>query len=122
MSPWIPELFAAIDRMDAEAFAAYIEPTGTFTFGNWPASQGTTAIVAAVGGFFQSIASLSHTLTNVWEVPDWVLVRGEVTYTRKDGSTITLPFFDAFRMAPSGKVADYLIYMDVGPLYAPPAA
>lgn len=119
MSPWIRELFLSIDRMDAVGFASFIEPNGTFKFGNWPPSVGTAAIEAAVGGFFGTIAGLSHNVTEAWEVPGWALVRGEVTYTRKDGSTLTLPFFDAFRMSPGGKVQDYLIYMDVNPLYAP---
>lgn len=119
MSPWIPALFAAIDRMDADAFVSYIEPNGSFTFGNGPAAVGTEAIRQAVGGFFLSIGGLKHSLRQVWEVPGHALVQGEVTYTRQDGSRITLPFFDVFALGASGKIAQYLIYMDVNPLFAP---
>ena len=116
-SPWIHDLFDTIDRMDAAAFASFITEDGVFAFGNNPPAVGREAITAAVGGFYQAIAGLSHTLTEVWETPTAVLVEGRVTYTRHDGSTLTLPFFDVFRMR-GGAVREYLIYMDINPLFA----
>jgi hypothetical protein len=40
-----------------------------------------------------------------------------VTYTRLDGSTVTLPFVDVFHFRGS-QIARYQIYMDVNPLFA----
>jgi hypothetical protein len=40
-----------------------------------------------------------------------------VTYTRHDGSILTVPFADVFLMA-GDKVRDYRVYMDASALYA----
>jgi hypothetical protein len=41
----------------------------------------------------------------------------ELTYARHDGSTITLPFVDVFNLD-ADRIANYKIFMDIGPLYA----
>jgi hypothetical protein len=43
------------------------------------------------------------------------------TYTRKDASEATLPFADVLGIH-GVEVFDYRIYLDVTPLFAPPAA
>ena len=54
----------------------------------------------------------------MWVLPDTIFYKGEVTYTRHDGSTITLPYFNVFGM--DGElIKDYQIYMDINPLYNP---
>ncbi len=117
---WITELFGVIDSKDAAAFGNFLTPDGTFRFGNAPPVQGRNEITAAVHGFFSTIASLSHDLQDVWEFGDDVICRGEVTYGRHDGSSVTLPFADVFRMQ-DALISDYRIYMDIAPLYADPS-
>ena len=75
------------------------------------------AIALAVGGFFDSIAGLSHTVNNVWTGPGNVMCEGEVCYTRRDGKQVTIPFADAFDVA-GEKISGYRIYTDMAPLYA----
>jgi hypothetical protein len=41
----------------------------------------------------------------------------EITYERRDGSRITLPCVDVFRLS-NGLIADYRAYMDINPLFA----
>ena len=117
---WITHAFQTIDAMDAVAFAALIAEDGSFVMGNAPPVVGRKAIVEIVGGFFGAIAGLSHSLDTAWVGSDSVSVNGVVTYTRHDGSTVALPFCDVFRMK-GAVVQDWLIYMDVNPLFAPPA-
>jgi limonene-1,2-epoxide hydrolase len=62
------------------------------------------------------VHALRHRLLGVWTLPDVVFCEGEVTYTRKDHSEITLPFFNVFKVQ-DGKVREYSIYADVTPLY-----
>ncbi len=119
MSDRIRDVFAAIDRMDPEGFAAFFEEDGTFKFGNAAPAVGRGSVRDAVGAFFSTINGLSHTLEDVWEPEGWALARGTVTYTRKDASTLTLPVLSAMRLAPSGQIRDYLVYMDVNPLFNP---
>jgi ketosteroid isomerase-like protein len=50
-----------------------------------------------------------------------VVVEGNVTYTRQDGSQLTLPFADVLETR-DGKVSNYRIYIDIAPLFAPAGA
>jgi len=110
-------LFASIDANDAAAFVAYLTDDAVFRFGSAPPVQGRAAIKAAVDGFFGTIAGCSHDVQKVLSSGSTQVCEGEVTYRRKDGSAITLPFTDVFEYD-GDLIAQYKIYMDVGPLYA----
>ena len=111
------KLFASIDRMDVESFLAFIAPNGTFRFGSAPPVRGRAAIREAVGGFFESIAGLRHDVQRVVTDDGVAMIEGEATYTRHDGSRISLPFVNVFEFEGT-LVSDYRIYIDIGPLYA----
>lgn len=114
---WIDALFAAIDGKDAENFVGFLTEDACFAFGNLPALAGRAAIRDFVAAFFAGIRAVSHRVPDVWQADDTVICRGEVTYTRHDGSTLTVPFANIFRMA-GGKVRDYRIYADASALHA----
>jgi ketosteroid isomerase-like protein len=116
----LTDLFRSIDAKDAVRFAAFLTPDATFRFGNAPPVTGRTAIAQAVEGFFGTIRALEHNLREHWQGPDSLVCEGEVTYTRHDGTRLTVPFVDVFRLR-AGLIQDYLIYMDITPLYAPAA-
>lgn len=113
----VRELFAAIDAMDMPAFLGHLAPEASFRFGSAPAVTGREAIGAAVGEFFSTIAGLSHELTLMLEQGDTLVCEGKVTYTRADGSTVTLPFADVFDYE-GELIGAYKIYADISPLYA----
>jgi limonene-1,2-epoxide hydrolase len=46
-----------------------------------------------------------------------VACEGEVTYTRHDGSKITLPFVNIFEVS-AGLITLYRVYIDIAPLFA----
>ncbi len=110
-------LFAAIDAKDPEAFVGFLTGDALFRFGSAPAVQGRDAICAAVGAFFDSIAGLSHVVNKTLVDGATMVCEGEVTYTRLDGTSVTLPFTDVFEYE-GDLIAEYKIYMDVSPLYA----
>ncbi len=113
----LQELFAAIDARDPERFVGFLTEDAIFRFGSAPAVQGHEAIRRAVSEFFATITGLNHSVTNSLAHNDTLVCEGEVTYTRHDGSTVTLPFADAFELD-DGHISHYKIYMDIGPLYA----
>ncbi len=115
---WLPSLFGAIDAADAGSFCAYLTDDATFRFGNAPPVQGRSAIEQAVRQFFASIRRSRHQLGRVWPAADAVAVEGAVTYTRLDGTEITLPFADTLVLR-GDRIAEYYIYIDITPLYAP---
>ena len=111
------KLFVSIDAMDTEGFLGFIAPGAEFRFGSTPPVQGHDAIRAAVEGFFSSFAALNHKLQRQVADGEAVVCEGEVTYTRHDGSKITLPFCNVFEID-NGLITLYRIYIDVAPLYA----
>ena len=117
MSDWVPALFESIDRMDANKFVTFLTEDSTFRFGNAQPVKGKRNVREAVAGFFASIKAISHNLLGTWKVGDIVFVQGEVTYTRKDDKTVSIPFFNLFKMN-GNLVSEYIIYVDVSPLYA----
>lgn len=119
--PFVAPLFRAIDAMDPDLFVSFLAEDAVFRFGSGPEVKGRQAIREAVAGFFGMIAGLRHRLIDTWSHPDAVICRGEVTYTRRDGSEVTLPFADVLRTR-GEKIGEYLIYMDVAPLFSPPAS
>lgn len=113
---WIDDLFAAIDAKDADRFASFITEEGAFQFGNAPTVTGRPAIREAVAGFFASIRALSHDVRDVDAGGGRVWSRGTVTYTRHDGSQLSVPFCNCFDMR-GDRVRHYQIYVDASALY-----
>jgi ketosteroid isomerase-like protein len=64
-----------------------------------------------------SIAAIRHELREVWAFNDAMVSQIEVTYTRKDQSTLTVPAVTIWRVR-NGQIDDYRIYIDVAPLFA----
>jgi ketosteroid isomerase-like protein len=112
---WITQLFASIDAMDPDAFVSFVTDDAVFRYGSNPPTEGKRAIREAVAGVFSMFRGIGHTLEGTWVHPDAVFVQGLVHYTRHDGSTITLPFLNCFKMR-GEKVREYLIYIDPTPL------
>ena len=110
-------LFAAIDALDAERFVALLHPQAVVQFGNSPPVQGRESIRETVAGFFGSIAAVKHQLADAWQPPGALICHGSVTYTRLDGSTLTVPFANVLGLE-DNRARDYRIYADISALYA----
>lgn len=110
-------LFAAIDARDAQAFAAFLADDAEFRFGNAPPVRGREAIEAYVGAFFEALGGVSHRVEALWVSDQKLTCHGEVTYQRRDGSALTVPFANVFYLA-EGRVARYLVFIDNSALFA----
>ena len=114
----IRELFRVIDAKDIEGFLSYLTPDAVFRFGNAPVAKGHGAIRDALAPFYASIASLEHTVNGTWIWPGTAFCLMEVVYTRLDGRRVTLPVSNTM-LIKGNLITDYLIYMDITPVYAP---
>lgn len=113
---WWERLFAVIDAGDAEGFARFFSPDGRFRFGNAPEVIGTVAIRTVAANFFGAIARCRHELGRTWEGAGSAVCEGRVTYTRRDGTLLEVPFVDVLDF--SGElVASYRIYVDISDLF-----
>jgi ketosteroid isomerase-like protein len=110
------ELFAAIDRRDAAAFAAFISPGGVFRFAGQTPVVGRDAVEAAVGAFFAAIGGIRHEVERSWALPGALVCEGRVTYTRLDGSTLEVPFANVLTLA-DDLIGEYLVFVDAHALF-----
>ncbi len=115
---WVRELFSSVDNMDTEAFLDFLEDDALFRFGSEQTITGKEAIRETIEAFFASIKGLRHEILETWFEAGTVICQGEVTYTRKDDSDVTIPFVNILRMG-SNRIREYLIYIDIKPLYSP---
>jgi hypothetical protein len=116
---WIRDLLRCLDAKDSEGWLAFLAPDARFRFGNASTVQGKSAIREAVTAFFASISEMRHNLVEVWDHPNAIICRGEVTYTRLDGSTLTIPFLNVLKLEGS-LIHDYLVYVDASELHSLP--
>jgi ketosteroid isomerase-like protein len=92
-----------------------------FQLGNAPPTVGHESFADSTAILHGAVAALSHELTTVWTVqtPEpAVICEMAVTYRRHDGTRLTLPCLNVFRLR-EGRVAEYRIYMDMNPLFSP---
>lgn len=115
---FVEQMFARVDDLDAEGFAACFTEGGSFHFGNNPVVTGRAAIQTFIGGFFAAIAGIRHRFDNCWSLGDRAFCNGLVTYVRKDGSELTVPWATVSRFE-DGKLAEYQAYVDASRLFAP---
>jgi ketosteroid isomerase-like protein len=113
---WLAQLFRDIDAKDVKAFAAYLTEDALFRFGNAPPVRGKEAVRDAVAAFFASVKALGHAVHGSWAHPDAVVMHGEVTYTRHDGSRLAVPFANVLKMEGSS-IQEYHVFADASELY-----
>jgi uncharacterized protein (TIGR02246 family) len=116
---WVPTLFQALDAFDANTFASFLAEDATFIFGNAEPVRGKSTIRDGVAAFFTSIAAIRHDVIDTWAVPDAIVSRGVVTYTRHSGTQLQVPFANIFKLK-NERIHEYLIYVDNTQLYVQP--
>lgn len=112
------QMFARTDALDAKGLADRFTENGVFQMGNLDPVRGKGAIQAFAGGFFSAIGGIRHQMENHWTSGDRAFTNGRVTYTRKDGSDLNVPFAIIARFE-GDKLAEYLTYVDASKLFAP---
>ena len=113
---WLESLFNAIDTKHTDDFTAFLTESCKFTFGNMPTVNGREGVREMVGGFFDSIAGISHSVQQSWKNDDAMVCHGVVTYTRHDESELQVPFANILKMD-GPLIDDYRIYIDTSQLY-----
>jgi len=120
VSDLVRDMFAHIDRMDTPALLSSLAPDVVFQFGSAAAVTGRERVGEIVSGVFGGLRSISHEFLNIWQFDDVSVCRVATTYGLPDGRSKTLPAAVILKRGAGGLVADYRIYQDVSPLWAPP--
>jgi ketosteroid isomerase-like protein len=111
------EVYEAVDSKDEQRLARFLTENCTFVYANNEPVIGRENVAESSKKFMASIAGIKHQLLDVWAFDGVIVSRIEVTYTRKDGSTLTVPAVTIWRVRDK-QIDDYRIYIDVAPLFA----
>lgn len=117
----IENIFAAVDSQASKDFLAYLAEDATFRFGNWPVAAGHAAIADVFDSFCKTIRSLHHESVETFVQGNAAIIEQVVHYVDGWGRPHSLPCVNVLRFR-DGKVADYRIFMDAGPLFSAPAS
>ena len=112
-------MFADIDRMDAHAFSSYLAPDAVMRIGNGQPVHGRERCRAEMIAFYDRIRGLQHELIDQWEHGAATIAEWSVTFTRPDGTPITVPMVTIYRTDEQDLVSDYRVYADLGPVLRP---
>jgi catechol 2,3-dioxygenase-like lactoylglutathione lyase family enzyme len=109
-------LFGRGEAFDSEGFISFFSDEPMYQFGNGEPCLTRAAIKDSVDAFFSSVDALYHDIRNVWELGDVVFVEMDVSYWRKDGTSVTMPCSDIFRFD-GDEIQELRIYMDANPIF-----
>lgn len=112
---WVVDLFKSIDRKDVDMFVSFLTEDATFQFGNAPPITGRESIREVVAQFFSGIERLEHRIVDTWALQEVVICKGEVTYTRHDGSLLAVPFANILKLS-NNHIHEYFVYVDISQL------
>ena len=115
-------MFDALDRGDIEQMVQFMTDDVATTFGNFPELNGKVAFRMMFRDVAAAISAVRHDIHDLWQVEqdsDVLVARMTVTYTRHDGSAISLPCCNVFRMR-ANLVSHYSVYIDITPVLPPP--
>lgn len=115
-SQFASKVYEAIDSMDEQAFANCLTENCTFVFANTEPVNGRANAAAASRNFLNLLGGIKHRLLNAWTFDDIVASQVSVTYTRKDGSTLTIEAASIWKL--KGLLIDECrVYADASALF-----
>jgi ketosteroid isomerase-like protein len=115
----IRAMFAAADGGDMDGQLNFLTDDVVLVFGNADAVLGKDAIKTQASEFLATLKGVRHEIHEMFhaaEDADVLIALMTVHYSRLDGSVVSLPCCNVFRMT-GDLVADYRIYMDVNPVF-----
>ena len=110
------QLFTDIDSMEPERFSQHLADDVTMRFGNADPIHGRAAVQQAWADFCAGLAGVSHERLRSWESDAGTVAEANVTYTKPDGSTVTVPVVTLYTEGDGG-IDDYRIFIDLAPLF-----
>ena len=112
---FIGNLYTAVDNKDLDYLEAVLADKVKFRIGNYPLIDHKDAALEANRQFFNSIHSMSHSISKISHNSNDLWCSGSVEYVRLDGSEHRANFATQLTIN-QGKIADYLVYADLSGL------
>jgi len=114
---WIFEFFRVADSLNMERFLALHTDDVCLTVANYPTGAGKDALAAAIGGLWNRIKAMSHSIVSARSLHEGTVGIAETLcmYTRPDDSTYTIRPCTVLRRR-GELICDLRIYADISNL------
>ena len=111
---WIFEFFRVADSMDMERFLALHSDDVALTVANYPTVRGKDGLSAGIGGLWNRLKAMSHSVSGAWSLHEGAVGIAETTcmYTRLDGSIYIIRPCTTLRRR-GGKISELRIHADM---------
>lgn len=117
---WTSAFFRDADTLIVDKLIAWFTETVEVRFGNAPAIHGTTAAAQAFRQFYGSLSGMRHRREALVSSGDLAAQMAVVTYTRRDGSEVSMPVASHLRRVGDRKIDRLWIFIDLAPLFGAP--
>ena len=117
---WTSAFFRDVDTLVVEKLIAWFAETIEVRFGNAPPIHGTTVAEQAFRQFYGSISGMRHRQEVLVSSGDLAVQLAVVTYTRQDGSEVSMPVASHLRRVGSQTIDRLWIFIDMAPLFGAP--
>ncbi|MEO5666943.1 MAG: nuclear transport factor 2 family protein [Bdellovibrionota bacterium] len=114
---FLDRFFGTIDAFKSLEFSEFFAEDAEWVFANASPLIGRAMIASNAQTIFDQLGGIRHRLVNHWVIAQTLFTEGEVTYLRKEGKELKLPFFTVSDFNSSGLIASYRTYIDPSPLY-----
>lgn len=108
---------AAMDAKDLEGYGAFLADDVTLQMNNAEPMVGKPSVLAGLGQYWPSFASIEHDLLNIYGTDDHYVLEALNHYTTHDGRAVTLRAVAFTDKDDQGKVASVRLYTDTAPLF-----
>ncbi|MCT4646983.1 MAG: nuclear transport factor 2 family protein [Carboxylicivirga sp.] len=112
----LDKLSVALDNKQLNKVLEFLTDDCILKAGNGEPVMGKDNIANTFESFFPAVKSIAHDVKDIFESGNSLVHRGTVTYTRLDGSQLTVPFCDVFKMEGT-LISEYYIYIDWSELF-----
>ena len=116
----IRQMYAASDSGNVEGLLERLSDEIVLVFGNSEPVHGKEAVKSTASQVTTRLKGVRHEIHDIWhaaEDADVLVARMTVHYTRLDGTIVSLPCCNVYRMN-GDLIVDYRVYMDVNPVFA----
>jgi hypothetical protein len=113
---WVYELYTDVDAMRRDRIGPWLAPNYETRMGNNPPVLGKAAALANSERFWKTIRSMRHTIEDVVVDGDRAVSLAIVTYTRLDGSEVSLPVATYLRRSGPREIDQLWVHGDLAPL------
>lgn len=113
---WVFDFFRDVDAMDRDRIGPWLSPNYETQLGNRPVVRGKEAALDNSARFWATLRSMRHQIEEIVIDGDRAVSLATVTYTRVDGSAVSMPVATYLRRSGEREVDRVQVYIDLAPL------